>query len=360
VVQFKRSLVLCLLAVPAIACAGQWDQWYITPQIGGISPNYQRSLEKNNWLYGVAFGRELNRYVNLELNVDGTELAGRHGVQSLHIYGTTLDALAILNRSGTISPYLRFGAGFVHDIPGGHDPDQTNFATDAGVGLYWNLWRSVHGTRSFALRPEIKVRWENPGHAPDLQDYIADLGFQYSFGGSPTASAPSESAPPPAPAPAPTPTALPPSTPAPQSPPPSRPNSTFTLPSRGSVNLQGVTFAFNSSRLTASSRAVLDRVAASLARHPLVKVEIDGYTDSTGTAAYNLKLSQRRAESVRHFLLAAGVAPGQLRTRGYGLTDPVATNRTAAGRALNRRVVMTVLSNPNAIKVKGQGTTKSP
>ena len=78
--------------------------------------------------------------------------------------------------------------------PGGAVPNQTNFAADAGVGFYWNLWRSAGGTRAFALRPEIKVRWENPGHTPDLQDYIADLGFQYSFGGSRAASAPAAAA----------------------------------------------------------------------------------------------------------------------------------------------------------------------
>jgi OOP family OmpA-OmpF porin len=120
----------------------------------------------------------------------------------------------------------------------------------------------------------------------------------------------------------------------------------------------GVTFAFNSARLTSSSRSVLDQAAAGLKSHPLLKVEIQGYTDSVGTVAYNLKLSQRRAESVRHFLVADGVAPGQLRARGYGPADPIASNRTAAGRALNRRVVMKVLSNPNAVRVKGQGIAK--
>lgn len=356
--KLRKCLILGILAAPAVACAGQWDHWYITPEVGGIAPNYQRSLEKNDWLYGLAFGRELNRYVNLELNVDGTRLSGRRGADSLHIYGTTLDALVVLNRSGTIAPYVRFGAGFVHDVPEFRVANQTNFATDAGVGFYWNLWRSAGGTRAFSMRPEIKMRWENPGHSPDLQDYIADLGFQYSFGGSRESSAPTESAP--APPPAPVSAAVPAAMPAPQALPPSRPRTTFTLPIRGSVTLKGVTFAFNSSRLTSSSRALLEQVAHGLERHPLLKVEIQGYTDSTGTAAYNLKLSQRRADAVRQFVITEGVAPGQLRTRGYGLADPIASNRTASGRALNRRVVLKVLSNPNAVKVKGQGTTQSP
>ncbi len=117
--RLRNSLILCAIAMPAVAFAGQLDHWYITPEVGGISPNYQRSLEKNDWLYGLAFGRELNRYFNLELNLDGTRLSGRYGADSINIYATTLDALAVLNRSGTISPYLRLGAGFVHDVPGG-------------------------------------------------------------------------------------------------------------------------------------------------------------------------------------------------------------------------------------------------
>ncbi len=130
------------------------------------------------------------------------------------------------------------------------------------------------------------------------------------------------------------------------------------MPTRGSVILKGVTFAFNSARLTSSSRTVLDQAAAGLKHHPLLKVEIQGYTDSVGSLAYNLKLSQRRAESVRRFLESDGVAPRQLRARGYGPADPIASNRTAAGRSLNRRVVMKVLSNPNAVKVEGQGSAK--
>ena len=109
--RLRKSVILCAVAVPAMACAGQPDQWYVAPQLGAFSPNYQRSLEKNDWLYGVALGREINRYFNLELNIDGTRLSGIHGVGPMHIYGTTLDALAILNRNGRLSPYLRLHCG---------------------------------------------------------------------------------------------------------------------------------------------------------------------------------------------------------------------------------------------------------
>lgn len=353
--RIRQAGILCVLAVPVLACAGQSDHWYITPEVGGISPNYQRSLEKNDWLYGLAFGRELDRHWNLELNADDTHLSGRRGSASVNIYGTTLDALLVLNRSGTFSPYLRFGGGFLHDVAGGRTANQTNFAADGGVGFYWNLWRSRGGGRTFALRPEIKVRWENPGRSAHLQDYIADLGFQYSFGGASASSGVVQTAPL-LPAPPHAIESEPMTAPA-VVPPPSRAGSALRLPSHGPVILKGVTFAFNSARLRASSRSVLDQAAAGLKQHPRLRVQIQGYTDSTGTAAYNLKLSQRRADSVRNFLLAEGVAPGQLDARGFGLADPIASNRTAAGRAQNRRVVMEVLRNPGGEGVTGQGTT---
>ena len=71
---------------------------------------------------------------------------------------------------------------------------------------------------------------------------------------------------------------------------------------------------------------------------PAVRLEVAGYTDDTGSRAVNERLSQARAESVRAFLVSAGVPADQLTARGYGPADPIATNGTPAGRALNRRV----------------------
>jgi OOP family OmpA-OmpF porin len=119
-----------------------------------------------------------------------------------------------------------------------------------------------------------------------------------------------------------------------------------------------VNFAFNKADLTAESRPVLDGVAAGLKNHPRVKVEIQGHTDSVGADAYNLKLSQRRAESVRAYLISDGVSDEQLVAKGYGESQPIASNKTDEGRAKNRRVVMYVLANPSDINVKDQGTAQ--
>ncbi|MFZ0501270.1 MAG: OmpA family protein, partial [Steroidobacteraceae bacterium] len=138
-------------------------------------------------------------------------------------------------------------------------------------------------------------------------------------------------------------------------PPPPAP--AFKMPTKGSVTLTGVTFAFDSARLTDTSQPVLDEVATGLKQHPLLKVELQGYTDSKGSVAYNMRLSRKRAEAVRDYLVGDGVDASQLTARGYGPHDPVASNRTDDGRAQNRRVVLEVVSNPNDVKVKGQGST---
>ena len=107
--------------------------------------------------------------------------------------------------------------------------------------------------------------------------------------------------------------------------------------------LKGVNFEVNSSRLTANAKVILKGVADSLTAQPGMKVEIGGHTDAQGSDSYNLKLSQRRAQSVMDFLVARGVDAGRLSAKGYGETQPVDTNETPEGRELNRRVEMKVV-----------------
>ncbi|EQD72573.1 outer membrane lipoprotein [mine drainage metagenome] len=73
-------------------------------------------------------------------------------------------------------------------------------------------------------------------------------------------------------------------------------------------------------------------------KYPEADVNVDGYTDSTGPKAYNVKLSQRRADAVRAYLVRNGVAADRIHTKGYGMANPVASNKTAEGRAQNRHV----------------------
>ncbi len=105
--------------------------------------------------------------------------------------------------------------------------------------------------------------------------------------------------------------------------------------------LEGVNFETNKAVLVPESLAVLDRVAASLADWPEVRVEIGGHTDSQGAAGYNLGLSEKRAQAVKDYLASKGIDAARMTSKGYGETKPIADNNTADGRARNRRVQLT-------------------
>lgn len=104
------------------------------------------------------------------------------------------------------------------------------------------------------------------------------------------------------------------------------------------IVLEGVNFETGSSRLTAESQVILDRVAESLVAATDVNVEVQGHTDNTGSLAANNRISQARANAVRDYLISKGVAAERLTARGYGPSQPAASNATAEGRAQNRRV----------------------
>lgn len=104
------------------------------------------------------------------------------------------------------------------------------------------------------------------------------------------------------------------------------------------LTLEGVNFDNDSAKLRPESIAILDNAAATLKEWGEVKVEVAGHTDSVHSDAYNLRLSQRRAEAVRAYLIKQGVAADRLTAKGYGEASPVADNKTADGRYKNRRV----------------------
>ena len=107
---------------------------------------------------------------------------------------------------------------------------------------------------------------------------------------------------------------------------------------RTRLTLRGVNFELGKAVLLPISRDILEEVARSLVANPGVRVEVAGHTDSTGSRALNERLSLARAESVKAFLVENGVAADRMTVQGYASTQPVATNRTASGRAQNRRV----------------------
>jgi len=106
-----------------------------------------------------------------------------------------------------------------------------------------------------------------------------------------------------------------------------------------SIRIYGIHFDYDSARIQPRSEPVIADIAALMRANPSWRFEISGHTDSDGGAAYNSGLSQRRAQSVVNDLVTHyGIARSRMAAKGYGLTRPVATNATDAGKALNRRV----------------------
>lgn len=108
----------------------------------------------------------------------------------------------------------------------------------------------------------------------------------------------------------------------------------------GEVRLGGLAFNYKSTQLHPDSLPRLDKVAQVLKDKPDMRVRIGGHTDSVGSDAYNLRMSLARAESVRDYLVAQGVAAERITVKGYGEGRPVADNASESGRAANRRVVL--------------------
>lgn len=100
----------------------------------------------------------------------------------------------------------------------------------------------------------------------------------------------------------------------------------------------GIMFDYNSSNIKPESMGVLKSIVQVMNDNPTLKFEVGGYTDSDGDDAYNLKLSQQRADAVKTQLIALGISADRLTTKGYGETNPIADNTTPEGKANNRRV----------------------
>jgi OOP family OmpA-OmpF porin len=375
----KRYTVLCALGavatVPAFASDADVGGTYVTPMVGVLHTDRDRPTDGRDYaLGGLAFGKHFSEAWSAEVLLNGTGLQSDPATftPDRTLWGASLDLLRVFNRSSRFSPYLGIGAGAIeNDIrPGAADKDAM---WQASLGAFWTLWEGENGS-TFALRPDFKARWDDAHSAGILTDYIGELGFQFTWGGTRKVSATPPPPPPPPPAaaaPAPPP---PPATPAPPGDedhdgvtddrdrcpgtPPGVAVDANGCTQKGSITLEGVTFDYNSANLSAGSLNVLDDVADGLKKHPRLKVELQGHTDNKGPDAYNLTLSQKRADAVRAYLLKDGVSPTQITAKGYGEGQPIADNSTDAGRAKNRRVVMFVINNPGDVEVKGAGDVK--
>lgn len=118
----------------------------------------------------------------------------------------------------------------------------------------------------------------------------------------------------------------------------------------------GVYFDTNKHSINVASAQSLEKLAKVLLEYPKTKILVEGHTDSTGRDAYNMRLSQKRAQAVSNFLQEKGIVVNRLVTKWYGETQPKADNTTATGRAKNRRVELAIIADEELKKEAQQQT----
>ncbi|MGH8540799.1 MAG: OmpA family protein [Stenotrophobium sp.] len=308
--------------------------------------------------FDLGVGTALSKHWGVELDGFYNKFSG--SPHSYREYGFKGDGQYYFSRDRKFSPYAGVGLG-------GIQTDETNQATvkapfgmfaDAGVGA--KTFFTVAG-HDVGVRADLRYRWTRPRleNGPyTLREPVLRVGLVLPFDlpAHRAAAAPVVAA-----------AAMP--TAAPQAAAPPKPKCAqpaphgFKVDANGciiqqDVVLRGVNFEYNSDRLTAPSQETLDELATTLNGQPELNVEIAGYTDSRGSAAYNLRLSRERAESVRSYLISKGVKGSSLVAKGYGKAKPIASNDTNEGRTENRRVEFVVLNKPADLKVTSEGSTE--
>ncbi len=104
-----------------------------------------------------------------------------------------------------------------------------------------------------------------------------------------------------------------------------------------SIVVDNINFEINKAYLKKESLDILDNLIKMMKQNKSLKVEVRGYTDSTGSKSYNQKLSEKRSDSVVEYMIKNGISPERLRSVGFGVNNPIASNKTKSGRAKNRR-----------------------
>ena len=330
------------------------DRWYVGPMVGYYHNDSKRLTNKNQIYYGLDFGKFISPNVSIDLFADRTRRTFRGyldaGKWASNDFG--VDARYYFLDWNAWRPYLVGGVmasqhinSFSHQV----DP-----AAEGGVGISKTI------TQNIDFRAEVKYRYDwDDKTFPQRNGYgdeVVAFSLLFRLGPPPVPAAPPVAPPPPQPdcskqfrngvnlcdnkC-------------------PDLPEGTIVgpdgCPQKVVIDLKGVNFKFDRPKKgetnieptlavpSSDSLAILDQAADTLKRYPQVHVTVAGYTDGVGTAAYNQGLSERRAQIVYDYLTGHGIDASRLEGPiGHGMNDPIDTNKTAEGRARNRRTELQV------------------
>ncbi len=387
-VSVRALIVLGILCVTVTPAHG--GEMYVAPAVVHTDDDGDRLVDDSIGGGQISVGWVLSDRVSIEGMGGYSWLSG---VDDLKIWDASVNLLYSFNPYSNLSPYLLGGVGMMRTDGKTVDKEDSALAT-AGLGLLYRF-----GNSPVSLRLEYRARFEI-FNTSTFEDRITALGLQFSFG--------SKKAPaPPAPVdPDSDGDGVPDSRDACPDTPLSWavdsrgcphdndgdgvtddkdrcPNTAtgVTVDARGCaieydgdndsvidrqdecpnttagarvdvkgceirevINLPGVNFETNSDRFLPGAESVLNDAAATLRMNQDIVVEVAGHTDSDGSAEHNEGLSERRAETVRDYLISRGAHPSNLTSNGYGEAAPIADNATAEGRARNRRVELRILN----------------
>ena len=330
------GLLGVMMAGVAVGAEGEEfldNRFYLVPFGTFIVPDGDRNTSEG-WGGGLAVGKIINRYLNVELKgvYDNQQSDGVGGSGDVDEYGGGLDALVFPWRS-QLSPYAVVSAMGLN-VNSDRRGSDLHVAGEAGGGLQYEL--DEHGT---SIRTDVRARYSADSEtapANQLWDMVVKLGIYVPLGPKPQPVV-AEAAP---------------------------VDDCSTRDSDGDgvndcldkcpgtitgakvddtgcairIELHGVNFEYDSAELTATAKSILDGVADQLVVYPEKKdIEVQGHASSEGSSKYNMALSERRSQSVVNYLKERGVT-NNLYAKGYGEDYPIADNSTEEGRRKNRRV----------------------
>ena len=339
--KLHQLAVATILASSAMAAHAEFT---VSPMVGYHMFDNDMGLEDGTNTGSIALGYRVNPSVGLEARFGQTQADFQGAPGDARFQNTTLDAYYRFNTANNFQPYVLVGGGQTRvkvENAGAQDGTFDSTIVNAAVGAFYQL------ANNLSLRGEIRgVQYVEDSQQNNV-DGVASVGVLYAFGGSKAVAA--------------APAVLAPVAPAPVADGdddkdgvansldkcPGTPTS-VVVDANGCPKMLTETvakeirvlFDTNKSVVKPAFNAEIEAVAKLMKEYPTAKVEVQGHTDSRGSAELNDQLSQDRANAVADVLTKTyGIAADRVSAKGYGASQPVADNKTAEGQAKNRRVV---------------------
>jgi len=366
--------------------AANWydDRWYVTPFGSYISPDSGRHASAGFRGFGLALGKPINPWVNIELRASGETMNakswnynnnGNFPGYKFDNWSVELDAQwfflgrAGFNNASAIQPYLVAGIGAINDKASNSATSigtgsSTNFMGSAGVGMVWPVtnWARVVIDARYRIDTNQSDLAQNRGN---FGDWLITAGVQIPLGPVPEVAAPARAAVP-APAPMPAPIVVaPPVVPAPRpaapAPAPVPAPAPAPVTRNFDISADGM-FAFDRAELSDIGRNRINNALAELKQAGITdirNVRIVGHTDPLGSDAYNQTLSQARANSVKNYLASQGIAASSITASGAGESQLKVTEADckAKGKARTRADLIACLALNRRVEASFTGTS---